>query len=479
MARPSKNAEGPSATERMEMAFWECMKIMPFSEITVRDIVERAKVNRNSYYYHYESMWDLAQASVQHARLAELAHVLLGEDAQPVEEGAEPISQTQLDAAYDHLRILASENGSQRLLDDAKRVVSSEWMAMYKLDPESSSSDIRLAVDFTFGGITALLAGADFANLSRYSKTIEESDLLLDTFDLLRSELDPAVDSKNRWLRRSSMKRTEETIIIEHVVGDSLISDSVVDEIMADVKSAQVNEVLAPSTGAVENPVLETHTDPAPDSVIEVVTESKIERDTVTNELESEETAKLQEPSDSREPAETPTERNPVESVAEKAVEDSEETENAQDEKIEESAEQEEQSAPDETKRAMEDDHEEHAEQEPDAEQEDEEDFAPVEAIGVVSALESLQEIELDDEDEQEPVRIYDASALSDPDDDDDLDELESAISYQNEEDDEIDEDEDDAESEFELSYDLDMVLVDEADDEEEEDDQLTMDFLF
>ena len=63
MARPPKNAEGPSATERMESAFWDCMGEMPFSEITVRDIVGRAKVNRNSYYYHYDSMWDLAHAS--------------------------------------------------------------------------------------------------------------------------------------------------------------------------------------------------------------------------------------------------------------------------------------------------------------------------------------------------------------------------------------------------------------------------------
>lgn len=77
MARPPKNAEGPSATERMELAFWDCMKEMPFSEITVRDIVSRAKVNRNSYYYHYDSMWDLAQASVEHADFAAVARVLL------------------------------------------------------------------------------------------------------------------------------------------------------------------------------------------------------------------------------------------------------------------------------------------------------------------------------------------------------------------------------------------------------------------
>lgn len=138
MARPPKNAEGPSATERMELAFWDCMKEMPFSEITVRDIVSRANVNRNSYYYHYDSMWDLAQASVEHADFAAVARVLLEGFVADEATDADGIA-AQAQKGFDHLRVLASENGNQRLLEDAKRSVVNEWLALFELREDQAS----------------------------------------------------------------------------------------------------------------------------------------------------------------------------------------------------------------------------------------------------------------------------------------------------------------------------------------------------
>lgn len=138
MARPPKNAEGPSATERMELAFWDCMKEMPFSEITVRDIVSRANVNRNSYYYHYDSMWDLAQASVEHADFAAVARVLLEGFVADEATDADGIA-AQAQKGFDHLRVLASENGNQRLLEDAKHSVVNEWLALFELREDQAS----------------------------------------------------------------------------------------------------------------------------------------------------------------------------------------------------------------------------------------------------------------------------------------------------------------------------------------------------
>ena len=173
MARPPKNAAGPSATERMEMAFWDCLKEMPFSEITVRDIVTRAKVNRNSYYYHYESMWDLAQASIEHAKFAALALALLGDAPADDADAAK-----QADAGFDHLRALASENGNQRLLEGAKQMVVGEWLAAFELDPETLPQGLRSSIDFMFGGLTALLASGHSENLGTFEATIDGSELL-------------------------------------------------------------------------------------------------------------------------------------------------------------------------------------------------------------------------------------------------------------------------------------------------------------
>lgn len=34
-------------------AFWELLDEKPLSKITVKDIVERCQVNRNTFYYHF------------------------------------------------------------------------------------------------------------------------------------------------------------------------------------------------------------------------------------------------------------------------------------------------------------------------------------------------------------------------------------------------------------------------------------------
>lgn len=232
MARPPKNAAGPSATERMEMAFWDCLKEMPFSEITVRDIVTRAKVNRNSYYYHYESMWDLAQASIEHAKFAALALALLGDAPADDADAA-----NQADAGFDHLRALASENGNQRLLEGAKQMVVGEWLAAFELDPETLPQGLRSSIDFMFGGLTALLASGHSENLETFKATIDGSELLASSVSMLRSELDPNAPSHGEWLQSSHMEMVEERVIIERTVEKFDTSEEIVEEI----SSAQEN----------------------------------------------------------------------------------------------------------------------------------------------------------------------------------------------------------------------------------------------
>lgn len=246
MARPPKNAEGPSATERMELAFWDCMKEMPFSEITVRDIVSRAKVNRNSYYYHYDSMWDLAQASVDHADFAAVARVLL--EGLVVDEAADADNvAAQAQKGFDHLRVLASENGNQRLLEDAKRSVVNEWLALFRLREDGLPSETHSSIDFVFGGVTALLAGGRPGDLDTFEATIEGSPLLTNTIAMLRSDLDPEEPAQSAWSQSLYTKMTEERVVVEHTVEEFVVREEQVEEILAEAKNAPVNGVLAPS----------------------------------------------------------------------------------------------------------------------------------------------------------------------------------------------------------------------------------------
>ncbi|WEV53203.1 TetR/AcrR family transcriptional regulator [Bifidobacterium sp. ESL0704] len=55
------------ATTRMENAFWKLLEERDYPKITVTDIVNMAGVNRNSFYYHYCKLNNLAETAVQHA----------------------------------------------------------------------------------------------------------------------------------------------------------------------------------------------------------------------------------------------------------------------------------------------------------------------------------------------------------------------------------------------------------------------------
>ncbi len=67
MPRPRKDSEILSATERLENAFWELLADHEYRKITVTEVVREAHVNRNSFYYHYASLPELADSAIMHA----------------------------------------------------------------------------------------------------------------------------------------------------------------------------------------------------------------------------------------------------------------------------------------------------------------------------------------------------------------------------------------------------------------------------
>lgn len=417
MARPPKNAEGPSATERMEMAFWDCLKEMPFSEITVRDIVTRAKVNRNSYYYHYESMWDLAQASIEHAKFASLACALLG-DA-PANDDADAVGQAN--AGFDHLRALASENGNQRLLEDAKSAVVSEWAALFDLDIEALPDEARSAIDFVFGGVTALLAAGRPGDLDAFEATIQSSELLANSIAMLRAELDPQMTPQNAWSQVAHMKMAEERVVVERTVEEVVVNETPVEEIPEEPANAQVNKVLAPHEEDLESSD-ETHFEP----VIEEVTSSTtVNGGEVASFEEASEVDIEQEPANTfdedialekpealqftQEPAKNLSAESFVERIIEEEMHSEAVFETSQSFKSKSTQVPEQEM---QTQQETEHDHEGISEQEPVDESQSEEDYASAQSVDDVLASEARPESQATVNSGQEPVDTHESETL-------------------------------------------------------------------
>lgn len=64
MGRPKYQDGDTKARACIEGAFWALLAEGPYDKITVSTIVKRAKVNRNTFYYHFEDIRDLALQAV-------------------------------------------------------------------------------------------------------------------------------------------------------------------------------------------------------------------------------------------------------------------------------------------------------------------------------------------------------------------------------------------------------------------------------
>ena len=60
---------------KMDQAFWELLEKKDFAYITVKEICEKAKVNRSTFYLHYETLEDLLCESVAYMNEQFLAHM--------------------------------------------------------------------------------------------------------------------------------------------------------------------------------------------------------------------------------------------------------------------------------------------------------------------------------------------------------------------------------------------------------------------
>ncbi|MEE3341258.1 MAG: TetR/AcrR family transcriptional regulator [Bifidobacterium merycicum] len=64
MPRPRLDCDTPSAIQRMIDTFWQLLTERNYRSITVTDIVRRANVNRNSFYYHFNNLDELAYRAI-------------------------------------------------------------------------------------------------------------------------------------------------------------------------------------------------------------------------------------------------------------------------------------------------------------------------------------------------------------------------------------------------------------------------------
>lgn len=168
MPRPRRDSEILPAKERMENAFWELLSDREYRKITVTDIVQVAQVNRNSFYYHFSGLPELADSAILH--LVESTQTAL-----PKSSAETPFSRTDIaDVIWktrilellqspaqrqrlDRLALIAGQHGSPELLDSLRDFSRLTIANAMQIDKDHIDLKTDLLLDFTVGGILAIL----------------------------------------------------------------------------------------------------------------------------------------------------------------------------------------------------------------------------------------------------------------------------------------------------------------------------------
>ena len=177
MPRPRHDSEVLPAKERLENAFWELLADRDYRKITVTDVVREAGVNRNSFYYHFSSLPELADSAILHQVESSPIQHRPDPNGNAEEQWSERVTALLSDPEQrqrlDRLALLAGPHSTLDLTESLRDFARLQLFSMLQLDPEHVDLKTDLMVEFTVGGLLAVLR-----RWPELSDTIELKDLL-------------------------------------------------------------------------------------------------------------------------------------------------------------------------------------------------------------------------------------------------------------------------------------------------------------
>lgn len=143
----------------MENSFWKLLSERDYGKVTVTDIVDLAGVNRNSFYYHYCKLDNLAESAIKHS-VQSINNSMPEFTANPsrawngivMQLLGVPSSRTNID----RLALTVGPHTSPALIQTVHDALREGFMQWQHLDPEmSATQDVLL--EFSIGGLMAIL----------------------------------------------------------------------------------------------------------------------------------------------------------------------------------------------------------------------------------------------------------------------------------------------------------------------------------
>ena len=159
MPRPKYRQNDETARGKLVRAFWEAIADIPLHKLTVTKVIKRAGLNRNSFYYHFTCIEDMAEKVVEETLMRDLPGILVSELNKGEGVAVDTLlSEKGIRERFDHVCLLAGKNSSPQLQEMLKTAIAYNWKNYLSIESEKLSHEDRLVFEFCLGGVISLLA---------------------------------------------------------------------------------------------------------------------------------------------------------------------------------------------------------------------------------------------------------------------------------------------------------------------------------
>ena len=133
MSRPKYKTGEKDARGKIADAFWELISERPYTEISVLDIVRKAKLNKNTFYYHYNGIDEMSKDIVEQS-LDPAAFKRMLSSVGSNSNGSEYVADDQLNKSFERFGLIAGDNSSPALKTLLRDAISEAWGEMFGID---------------------------------------------------------------------------------------------------------------------------------------------------------------------------------------------------------------------------------------------------------------------------------------------------------------------------------------------------------
>lgn len=179
MPRPKKSKQDEMAITKIEKAFWHLLETEEYSNITVLRISQESGTNRNSFYYHYQNIDDLAHKAFMRNASNDISNTLiaalLSHSCSDNEQAASSIDPTVL--RHSKRIMLCARCESPYLNHLVHDLLQKIWFDAMSIKEELLSAEERVQVRFIFAGLVAVLGSQEIKDCPLLMSTLSHTEI--------------------------------------------------------------------------------------------------------------------------------------------------------------------------------------------------------------------------------------------------------------------------------------------------------------